>query len=245
MKHPIALALAMTATVCCVANAGPNIVNNGDFALGGLGWNLTRASSGSILDYLAGPPSCAGFGANQGLDDTISQSLATVPGNLYSISFKLNVGTIHLGGNDNGNDFHAAFGGSTLFSATNIAQQDYTTYEFTVVAGATFTELAFSGRNGPNYSKLTEVVVQNISPVLTASLVASPGSINLIWPTNAVGFKLMQTTSLPPSAWSEVTNEPTVSNTNFSVALPAGWTNGFFRLLKPVAGGKSHQDIAL
>ena len=235
MKYHTKLVLALLATVCCVANASTNLVNNGDFALGGSGWNLTRASSGSILDYLPGPPSCAGFGANQGLDDTISQTLATVPGNLYSISFRLSVGTVHLGGNDNGNDFHAAFGGSMLFSATNITQQDYTTYAFTAVAGAAATDLAFSGRNGPNYSKLTEVVVQNISPVISVGLPASSGSINLRWPTNAVGFELMQTTNLLPSAWSAVTNEPSVINTNFSVTLPAGLTNGFFRLLKPAA----------
>jgi hypothetical protein len=230
MKKPIGFIFSLIVSVSCVANAATNIVTNGDFALGGLGWNLTRAASGSILDYLSGPPSCAGFGANQLLDDTISQSLSTVPGNRYSISFQLNVGTVHVGGNDNGNDFRAAFGGSTLFSATNIAQQDYTAYAFTAVAGAAFTDLVFSGRNGPNYSKLTGVVVQNISPVITASLPANTGSIVLSWPTNAVGFKLMQTTNLLPSAWSVVTNMPTVINTNFTVTFPLGWTTGFFRL---------------
>jgi hypothetical protein len=230
MKKNIAFIFALIVTINWVANAGANIVANGDFALGGAGWNLTPASSGSILTYLAESPTCAGFGANQGLDDVISQTLSTVPGNRYSISFQLSVGTVHIGGNDNGNDFSAAFGGSTLFSATNIAQQNYTTYTFTAVAGAAFTDLVFSGRNGPNYSRLTGVVVQNVSPVITASLPVNTGSIMLLWPTNAVGFNLMQTTNLQPSAWNVVTNVPIVINTNFTVTLPLGLTTGFFRL---------------
>jgi hypothetical protein len=232
MKKHIALLSAIYATVNCVANAGTNLVTNGDFTSAGLGWSFTAAASGSILSYLPGPPTCAGFGANQGLDDTISQTLSTVPGILYSISFQLNVGTVHIGGNDNGNDFHATFGSSTLLSATNISQQDFTTYNFTVVAGTASTDLVFSGRNGPNYSKLTGVVVQTYNPIITASLPVDPGFINLGWPTNAVGFNLMQTTNLVPSFWSLVTNEPTVINTNFSVTLPLRLTTGFFRLQK-------------
>src|SRR5664279_3187955 len=131
IKHITATAV-LFAALSCVANASPNLVTNGEFASAGSGWTLTRAASGSILDYLGGPPTCAGFGANQGLDDTLSQTLSTVPGNLYRLSFQLNVGTVHLGGNDNGNDFRVTFGDSTLFAATNIAQQDFTTYAFTV-----------------------------------------------------------------------------------------------------------------
>jgi|SRR5665213_469199 len=232
MKNYIALLAAMFAMVNCVANAGTNLVTNGDFTSGGFGWSFTAAPSGSVFSYLAGSPACADFGANQGLDDTISQTLSTVPGTLYSISFQLSVGTVHIGGNDNGNDFHATFGSNPFFSATNISQQAFTTYNFMVVADTASTALVFSGRNGPNDCKLTGVVVQTYEPVIMASLTAGTGSINLRWPTNAVGFNLMQTTNLVPSFWNLVTNEPTVINTNFSVTLPLTLTTGFFRLQK-------------
>ena len=64
-------------------------------------------------------------------------------------------------------------------------------------------------------------LVLEIGPVLTATLSADSGSISLRWPTNAVGFTLMQTPNVPPSAWSAVTNVPAVSDTNFSVTLPS------------------------
>ena len=86
MKKTISLLYAMFATVNCVANAGTNLVTNGDFTSAGFGWSFTAAASGSILSYLAGPPTCAGFGANQGLDDTISRTLSTVPD--YSTAYR-------------------------------------------------------------------------------------------------------------------------------------------------------------
>jgi hypothetical protein len=73
---------------------------------------------------------------------------------------------------------------------------------------------------------------QNIHPAIAVSLSPNTSSIKLSWPTNAVGFNLMQTTNLLPSAWNLVTNIPEVINTNFTVTLSLKLTNGFFRLQK-------------
>ena len=76
-----------------------------------------------------------------------------------------------------------------------------------------------------------------ISPVTSArpivSIFPGTGTANLRWPTNALGYKLAQTTNLLPAAWSDVTNVPTVVSTNFSVTLPVDSTSLFFRLHNP------------
>ena len=66
----------------------------------------------------------------------------------------------------------------------------------------------------------------NILPAGPAS-----GAATLFWPTNSgAGFSLEQSPNLASPAWSVVTNVPTVSGGNFSITLPPGPTNRFFRL---------------
>ena len=76
-----------------------------------------------------------------------------------------------------------------------------------------------------------------IAPVTSArpvlSIFPGTGTASLLWPTNALGYKLAQTTNLLPAAWSDVTNVPTVVSTNFSVTLPVNSTSQFFRLHNP------------
>ena len=70
------------------------------------------------------------------------------------------------------------------------------------------------------------------SPVLNMLPADSTSSTaTLLWPTNAgAGFNLEQSSNPAVSAWSPVTNVPTVSGSNFSVILPAGVAYRFFRL---------------
>jgi hypothetical protein len=56
-------------------------------------------------------------------------------------------------------------------------------------------------------------------------------SVSLTWPTNAVGF-VLQGSALVQGAYSNVTNAPGVSGTNYSTTLPATNAAAFFRLRK-------------
>jgi len=65
-------------------------------------------------------------------------------------------------------------------------------------------------------------------------IISGTGTVRLQWPTNATGFTLAQTTNLQHAAWSDVTNLPTVVNSDYSVTLPLSLTtNRFFRLHNP------------
>ena len=104
---------------------GPNQLTNGNFDANNpgtqtapLGWTLTPASSGADFFVGAGPtygafssPNSANFGSVSGTDDELSQTLSTVPGQQYTITFEL----AHNSSNA-ANDFSAYFGAQQLLS---------------------------------------------------------------------------------------------------------------------------------
>ncbi|MCI0745849.1 MAG: immunoglobulin domain-containing protein [Verrucomicrobia subdivision 3 bacterium] len=114
------------------------------------------------------------------------------------------------------------------------------------VSGATTANLVLSSvtqNDAANYS----VVVSNPSGSVTSStaslvVIARPtmsitrsgNSITLTWPGISAGFAAQQTTSLsPPIQWTAVTNPPALAGGNFSITLPTGSGNRFYRLVTP------------
>jgi len=154
-----------------LANPGfessPGVIN-GNFP----GWTATNALSGSDYFINSGSPHTgtysAWLGATGSYDDTILQTISTVAGDTYTISFWLSVAG---GGN---NDFQAYFGSTNLLSLTNVAAFGWTYYTYNVVATSTSTVLSFSGRNPPVWTYLDDVsVVDNTSPPATTASTAS------------------------------------------------------------------------
>ena len=60
--------------------------------------------------------------------------------------------------------------------------------------------------------------------------VPAPSQAALSWPTNADGFALVTTFSLPASSWNAVTNVPVVLGSSYSVTVPATNAQQYFRL---------------
>lgn len=59
---------------------------------------------------------------------------------------------------------------------------------------------------------------------------ASPQQLLLSWPTNAVDWELQSAASLTATNWDPVTNAPSIVGGNFSLSLPTGEAQQFFRL---------------
>jgi hypothetical protein len=119
-----------------------NIVQNGDFdantPAGGtapLDWTFTPAASGSDFLSVPGrfgahsltPPNSANFGAIGVFDDTLSQSLPTVTGATYTLTYEL----AHAD-TDSANDFSASWNGAVIpgSALVNTAEFGYTLYTF-------------------------------------------------------------------------------------------------------------------
>jgi hypothetical protein len=71
----------------------------------------------------------------------------------------------------------------------------------------------------------------NLTPTLT--IVGGADTTTLLWTTSAIGFVLVGSTNLEPAFWSNVTNQPAISNSDYSVTLPLDPRTRFFRLQKP------------
>jgi hypothetical protein len=57
----------------------------------------------------------------------------------------------------------------------------------------------------------------------TLSVTGGPGSLLLTWPTPGTGFSLYSATNLaPPVSWVLATNQPTLVDTQWQIALPPG-----------------------
>jgi hypothetical protein len=88
------------------------------------------------------------------------------------------------------------------------------------------------GDNGGGVSVLI-TPVSTPAPVPVLTIARGQGTVTLLWPTNAVGFNLEQTTNLAPTSWSLVNSLFVVVNTNNSVTLPDQSHQQFFRLHHP------------
>jgi len=137
------------------ASASANLVKNGDFAAGGSNWTLTGNTGHS--GFTGGR---WGDGA-VGSDAFLSQIIATVAGETYSISFDTTVdwGRMAVALND------------TQFFSTSTSGH----FALSFIAAANDATLSFITHNDPGYNYLDNVVVDRV-----ASDVPEPASLTLI-----------------------------------------------------------------
>ncbi len=115
-------------------------------------------------------PNVANFGATGAFDDTLSQTLSTTPGAVYTLSYYLAHNET-----DSTNDFSVSWGGSVISGSVlvNAAEFAFTVYSFTVTATSTSTVLSFSGREVP-----AEYGLDNVS--VTQNVIPEPASLSLL-----------------------------------------------------------------
>jgi hypothetical protein len=170
-----------------------NLVTNGDFETGDFtAWTqsgvLTDDGNGNL--YYAGVGVSAGqgvggsYGAYMGPVGSmgyLTQSLATVAGQTYTLSWALDNGeTLGLP-----NQFQVTWNGNAVFDQTNIPQQGFQTYSFTLVATSASTSLAFGFQNDPTFFHLDNVSVDAASspapvPVPAAAWLMASGLLGLV-----------------------------------------------------------------
>lgn len=172
------LGLALLAGLASAPAQAQNLVQNPGFETGDFsGWTKTLATDGGSDLAVAGGVFVASgsygarFGSTGAQDDSISQSIPTVAGDDYAVSFSLE----NLG--PRSNDFTASFGGAPLFSIRDSASSPYTQYSFTAAATGASTALTFAGRQVPSYFGLDDVRVTDLgaAPVPESSTTVSFG----------------------------------------------------------------------
>jgi parallel beta-helix repeat protein len=193
------------------STGGTNLVANGNFATGDftdwtLGGNYISPTYGPqiVLDgNVEGASTFAAGMGSVGSDGTLSQTIATAPGQTYTLNFWLqNEGS-------GANDFQAIWNGHTLLSLTNAAQSGYTEHTYTVTATGSTSTLEFSAANGPSQWDL-----DNISLTGGTSSVTSTGGTPPVTSTGGT----------PPVTSTGGTN--LIANGNFATGDFTDWTLG-------------------
>jgi hypothetical protein len=136
---------------------------NGGFEAGNFsGWS--RSGNQGFTSVTSSPSfvrsgTFAAFLGPIGSDGFLSQTLETIPGKPYIVSFSLR--------SDGGlpNDFNASWAGTQFFSQTNIPPGEYLTYTFTEVAPGPSTIVQFGFRDDPGFLGLDDVSVVTDPPL--------------------------------------------------------------------------------
>ena len=177
-NHPVRLLFAglsawLTAVLFLVfttpVQATVPLVQNGGFETGSFS-SWTQAGNTSDSGVTTGGYAHSGtYGAYLGPSGSLgylSETLATVPGQTYFISFWLENFAVGV------NEFSVAWNGSTLYDQTSIPILGWSNYTFAVTATTTSTVLQFGFRNDPNWFGLDDISVTPLCAGLTFDTLA-------------------------------------------------------------------------
>ena len=154
-----------------MASGTPVAVINSDFSQNEgrrpdspIGWTAVPASSGSFYYFGSGPPYAFSFGAIDGIDDTVSQSISIAPGCCYAVSYFLTSSdTAHFLPTIDGAVLRDSSGASLEIDDTNPSlnpgtpgQTQFTGYFTTTSASV---ELSFAGARVQDYCDLQDILV--------------------------------------------------------------------------------------
>ena len=168
------LFLAGAALLFATPAAAQELVTNGGFESGLSGFTQFGSTGFDGVAAGGGTSGSAGaFFGSVGSVSGITQSLVTVAGASYLISFDLS--------NDGGtpNFFDVDFGSSQLFTATDSGSFGFTTYSTTAIATGASTILSFGFQQNPAFFHLDNVSVSAVN-----GAVPEPGT----WAMMLVGF---------------------------------------------------------
>jgi hypothetical protein len=175
------------------------LVVNGNFETGTLaGWTQSGLTGYQTVntDNFGTPLAHGGFVFSEGADTSkgyISQMIATMAGATYTLKFDLQrLDTRGPGDGALVNFEEVTFGGVTVFSQANVADNDWMSFSFNNLAGTGgLLELKFAGQNFYNYNQLDNIslLANAVDPGPPGPSVPEPASIaTLLLGLGALGW---------------------------------------------------------
>lgn len=216
-------------TVPFTLQVGQSIVQNGGFESGDFsGWTLIGNIVTGTTVYNAVETSSfssivhsGNYGAFLGdtLLATLSQNLATIPGQDYLVSFWVNNQTTGAGQqflfNWNTNKLSTS---NTIYSLLNPPVLPWTNPQFILTAASTNTVLQFAAENPPGGFGLDDVSVTPIPSLAIQTATVLPSGFRLGWrTTTGLVYQVQYTTNLLKASWSNL--GPPISATSNSLTV--------------------------
>lgn len=233
----------VTQSIPFTLNVVQSLVQNGGFETGDFtGWTL--AGNGTVFTppfgatiYNAVQSSTSypavvhsgSYGAFLGDTQlaTLSQSLATIPGENYLLSCWLDNST-----NGTVQKFQVNWNGSNIYGITNPPAFSWTNLQFIITATGNNSVLQFGGENDPAYFGLDDVSVTHIPALRFNTFTRTPGAFNLSWAAaTGLVYQVQYKTNLLQTNWVNL-NKPVIATTNILNASDAGSSpQRFYRLI--------------
>ena len=214
---------------------GQPLLENGGFETGDFSfWTLTGDPSGSSslvddgsllgLFGIAITPydgTYSAFLSEAGSVGFLSQTLATLPGQPYLLSFWL--GNVDLGFGTIPNEFLVSWNGTTISSQFNQPEYDWTYFQYVVVATTNSTVLQFGFRDGSSFFCLDDVSVTPLPGPAFQSVTRTNSTIALTWSTvSGLVYQVQYTPSLTPTTWSNLGGTMTATGNTLSASNAIG-----------------------
>ena len=154
---------ALVAAMFAGTTAHANLVTNGGFETGDFsGWTTAIDPQWDGVDTQSPQAGTyEAFFGNPGGISTISQTLTTLPGNFYNITFWVMV-EADVTGNSVPNSFEFDWDGAPVTSFANAGPSGYTEYQFKLAASTASTLLQFSFSDTPAFIDFDSVDVTAI-----------------------------------------------------------------------------------
>ena len=171
------------AALLCCASAHANLVMNGSFESGDFsGWTTTPGGLTSLDGVDIQSPQAgdyaAYFGNSSGVS-VLSQTLATIAGSTYAVSFWLK-NEADVNGASAPNSFEFDWGGAAVMTVINASAFDYTKYELLLTATGSSTDLSFSFSQQPAFWDFDSVDVQSVPEPASLALTGIGGALALL-----------------------------------------------------------------
>jgi hypothetical protein len=165
-------------------------------------------------------------------DGTLSQTVATVPGQQYMVSFWLT--SVAYQGATTPNDFTARWNDTTLYTRTNLGAFGWTNLQFVVPATAARTTLEFEFENTPAGFGLDDVRVEAAPGPVLQSVTLAGGTISLTWTSTANrSYQIQETGDLASPNWVNVGAAVAASGGTVTASEPnSAGSQQFYRIIQ-------------
>jgi hypothetical protein len=152
---------------------------------------------------------------------SLSQTVATTPGQHYTVSFWLTC--VPYQGSTAPNTFAANWNGSALYAVTNVPAFGWTNLQYVVPATSSSSTLEFELNQVPGAFGLDDVSVEPLPGPVLQSASMTGGAITFSWIGSAgLSYQIQSASDLLDSTWTNVPTTVSVSGNLVSATEPVG-----------------------